>query len=124
MKLQDELDKSWTDITLDSNDVNEDFTIAMLSTNDKKEFAKLAFQFCRKGTTEEELDDEWYERKKLLTRHFMSKMYIKAPMPKIYNKLMAILERRDARHWSSDSKIRTIDIVQPNESVKVSITDY
>lgn len=124
MKLQDELDKSWTDITLDSGDVNEDFTIAMLSTNDKKEFAKLALQFCPQGTTDEELEDDWYEKKTLMIRHFMSKMYIKAPMPKVYNKLMTILERRDARHWSSDSKIRTIDIVQPNESVKVSITDY
>ena len=124
MKLQDELDKSWTDITLDSGDVNEDFTIAMLSTNDKKEFAKLAFQFCPKGTTDEELDDEWYEKKTLLIRHFMSKMYIKAPMPKVYQKLMTILERRDARHWSADSKIRTIDIVQPNNDVKVTISDF
>ena len=124
MKLQDELDKSWTDITLDSGDKNEDFTIAMLSTNDKKEFAKLAIQFCPSGTTDEELDDEWYEKKTLLIRHFMSKMYIKAPMPKVYNKLMTILERRDARHWSSDSKIRTIDILQPNNDVKVTISDY
>lgn len=124
MKLQDELDKSWTDITLDSGDVNEDFTIAMLSTNDKKEFAKLAFQFCVKGTTFEELDDDWYEKKTLLIRHFISKMYIKAPMPKVYNKLMTILERRDARHWSSDSKIRTIDILQPNNDVKVTISDF
>ena len=70
------------------------------------------------------LDDEWYEKKTLLIRHFMSKMYIKAPMPKVYNKLMTILERRDARHWSSDSKIRTIDIIQPNNDVKVTISDY
>ena len=124
MKLQDELDKSWTDITLDSGDQNEDFTIAMLSTNDKKEFAKLALQFCPKGTTDVELDDDWYEKKTLLIRHFMSKMYIKAPMPKVYQKLMTILERRDARHWSSDSKIRTIDIVQPSNDVKVTISDY
>ena len=86
--------------------------------------AKLAIQFCPSGTTDEELDDEWYEKKTLLIRHFMSKMYIKAPMPKVYNKLMTILERRDARHWSTDSKIRTVGIVQPNSDVKVTISDY
>lgn len=124
MNLQSYLDQNWTAMSIDSEDFNEDMTIAMISTNDKHEFMELALQFCPQGTTDEEIDDKWYVKKVLLLRHFMSKNYIKAGAPRIYNKLKDILEKRDARHWSSDSKIRTIDILKPNDDIKVTISEY
>ena len=135
MKLQDYLDQNWLHITFDVNIVsakgtlvvpeeNVEWTVALMSTNDKIEFGKLAIQFCPTGTVYEELDDEWYENKLLMLRHVLSKKFLFEQNPRASQKLMSVLERRDQKHWSTDSKIRTIDIVEPNKDVKVTISEY
>lgn len=112
MNIQDWLKQNFTHITLDGYikgtngsvitcpSHNIDLTFGLISTNNKEEFAKLAFTYVPLGTIIEPLEDEWYETKILQVRNLLTRKYINDPRAK---HLLEVLERRDKAHWQKDT---------------------
>ena len=125
MTLQDWLEQNFTHITLDGYikgqngtvitcpSHNIELTFGLISTNDKEEFAKLAFTFVPVGTIIEPLKDDWYETKILQVRNLLTRKYINDPRAK---HLLEVLERRDKKHWNKD-ETKTAEIKKGDETI-------
>lgn len=124
MTLQEWLEQNFTHITLDGYlskngtvltvpSHNIDLTFGLISTNDKEEFAKLAFTFVPVGTIIEPLKDDWYETKILQVRNLLTRKYINDPRAK---HLLEVLERRDKKHWKKDDT-KTAEIKKGDETI-------
>lgn len=109
--IQDWLKQNYTHVTLDGYinngtttlkvpNHNVDLTFGLISTNNKDEFAKLAFTYVPLGTIIEPLEDDWYETKILQVRNLLTRKYINDPRAK---HLLEVLERRDKAHWQKDT---------------------
>lgn len=83
---------------------NVDLTVGLISTNNKEEFAKLAFTYVPVGTIIDEIDDEWYETKILQVRNLLTSMTLLNGSNKFADRLLEILARRDKEHWSKEGK--------------------
>lgn len=83
---------------------NVDLTIGLISTNNKEEFAKLAFTYVPVGTIIDTIDDEWYETKLLQVRNLLTSMTLLNGSNKFADRLLEILARRDKEHWSKEGK--------------------
>lgn len=83
---------------------NVDLTIGLISTNNKEEFAKLAFTYVPVGTIIDTIDDEWYETKLLQVRNLLTSMTLLNGSNKFADRLLEILSRRDKEHWSKEGK--------------------
>jgi hypothetical protein len=132
MTLQDYLNNNFKHITLDPvvntgssiltvPKVNVDLTIGLISTNNKEEFAKLAFHYAPVGTIIEPLDDDWYETHILLVRNLLTEKLLKDSRAKHY---LDILARRDKQHWEDSSKNKQLQVESKNQDIKISIVDF
>ena len=133
MTLQDYLNKNFNHITLDTMiknpngsiitvpQVNVDLTIGIISTNNKEEFAKLAFHYAPAGTIIEPLDDNWYETRVLLVRNLLTEKLLKDQRAKHY---LDILARRDKDHWVDTSKQKEVKVESKSQDINIVIRDW
>lgn len=132
MTLQDYLNNNFKHITLDTvintgssiltvPKVNVDLTIGLISTNNKVEFAKLAFHYAPVGTIIEPLDDDWYETHILLVRNLLTEKLLKDNRAKHY---LDILSRRDREHWEDSSKNKQVQVQSKSQDINIIISDY
>ena len=133
MTLQDYLDKNFNHITLDnliknSNgsiitvpQVNVDLTIGLISTNNKEEFAKLAFHYAPAGTIIEPLDNDWYETRLLLVRNLLTEKLLKDQRARHY---LEILSRRDKDHWQDTSKQKEVKFESKSQDINITISEF
>jgi len=133
MTLQDYLNNNFKHITLDTlikspngsiitvPQVNVDLTIGIISTNNKEEFAKLAFHYAPAGTIIEPLDDDWYETRVLLVRNLLTEKLLKDQRAKHY---LDILARRDKEHWVDTSKQKELKVESKSQDINIVIRDW
>lgn len=133
MTLQDYLNNNFKHITLDNlikspngsiitvPQVNVDLTIGIISTNNKEEFAKLAFHYAPVGTIIEPLDDDWYETRVLLVRNLLTEKLLKDQRAKHY---LDILARRDKEHWVDTSKQKEVKVESKSQDINIVIRDW
>lgn len=133
MTLQDYLNNNFKHITLDTliknpngsiitvPQVNVDLTIGIISTNNKEEFAKLAFHYAPAGTIIEPLDDDWYETRVLLVRNLLTEKLLKDQRAKHY---LDILSRRDKEHWQDTSKQKELKVESKSQDINIIIRDW
>lgn len=133
MTLQDYLNNNFKHITLDTMiknpngsiitvpQVNVDLTIGIISTNNKEEFAKLAFHYAPAGTIIEPLDDDWYETRVLLVRNLLTSKLLKDQRARHY---LDILSRRDKEHWQDTSKQKELKVESKSQDINIVIKDW
>lgn len=133
MTLQDYLNNNFKHITLDTliknpngsiitvPQVNVDLTIGIISTNNKEEFAKLAFHYAPAGTIIEPLDDDWYETRVLLVRNLLTSKLLKDQRARHY---LDILSRRDKEHWQDTSKQKELKVESKSQDINIVIKDW
>lgn len=133
MTLQDFLNNNFKHITLDTMiknpngsiitvpQLNVDLTIGIISTNNKEEFAKLAFHYAPAGTIIEPLDDDWYETRVLLVRNLLTSKLLKDQRARHY---LDILARRDKDHWVDTSKQKEVKVESKSQDINIVIRDW
>lgn len=133
MTLQDWLKQNFAHVTLDtmimgSNGtllsvpkLNVDLTIGIISTNNKEEFAKLAFHYAPLGTIIEPLEDDWYETRVLLVRNLLTEKLLKDQRARHY---LDILSRRDKEHWQDTSKQKEVKVESKSQDIHISISEF
>ena len=133
MTLQDYLNNNFKHITLDTMiknangsvitvpQLNVDLTIGIISTNNKEEFAKLAFHYAPAGTIIEPLDDDWYETRVLLVRNLLTSKLLKDQRARHY---LDILSRRDKDHWQDTSKQKELKVESKSQDINIVIRDW
>lgn len=132
MTLQEWLEENFKHITLDpviNNGTsiltvpkhNVDLTIGLISTNNKEEFAKLAFHYAPVGTIIEPLSDDWYDTRILLVRNLLTEKLLKDQRARHY---LDVLARRDKSHWQDDSKNKQLKVESSNKDINITITEY
>lgn len=133
MTLQDWLKENFTHVTLDTMimgangtllsvpKLNVDLTIGIISTNNKEEFAKLAFHYAPLGTIIEPLEDDWYETRVLLVRSLLTEKLLKDQRARHY---LDILSRRDKEHWQDTSKQKEVKVESKSQDIHISISEF
>lgn len=133
MTLQDYLNNNFKHITLDTliknpngsiitvPQVNVDLTIGIISTNNKEEFAKLAFHYAPAGTIIEPLEDDWYDTRVLLVRNLLTEKLLKDQRARHY---LDILSRRDKEHWQDTSKQKEVKVESKSQDIHISISEF
>ena len=133
MTLQDFLNNNFKHITLDTMiknpngsiitvpQLNVDLTIGIISTNNKEEFAKLAFHYAPAGTIIEPLDDDWYETRVLLVRNLLTEKLLKDQRARHY---LEILSRRDKDHWQDTSKQKEVKVESKSQDINITISEF
>lgn len=133
MTLQDFLNNNFKHITLDTMiknpngsiitvpQLNVDLTIGIISTNNKEEFAKLAFHYAPAGTIIEPLDDDWYETRVLLVRNLLTSKLLKDQRARHY---LDILARRDREHWIDTSKQKEVKVESKSQDINIVIKEW
>lgn len=133
MTLQTWLKQNFTHITLDNlikspngsiitvPQVNVDLTIGIISTNNKEEFAKLAFHYAPLGTIIEPLEDDWYDTRVLLVRNLLTEKLLKDQRARHY---LDILSRRDKEHWQDTSKQKEVKVESKSQDINITISEF
>lgn len=111
MKMSEWISNNFKHVTFDEYignlkvpKVNVELTYGLLSTEDRKEFQKLAFHLAPLGTIVDDIPEEFYEGKILLLRNMLTKMLMEEPNHRLADRFINILERRDKSHWSKEHK--------------------
>lgn len=133
MTLQEWLKDNYKHITLDTTimntngsiitvpKLNVDLTIGIISTNNKEEFAKLAFHYAPLGTIIEPLEDDWYDTRVLLVRNLLTEKLLKDQRARHY---LDILSRRDKDHWQDTSKQKEVKVESKSQDIHISISEF
>lgn len=133
MTLQAWLKDNYTHITIDTTimnpngsllsvpKLNVDLTIGLISTNNKEEFAKLAFHYAPLGTIIEPLEDDWYETRVLLVRNLLTEKLLKDQRARHY---LDILSRRDKEHWQDTSKQKEVKVESKSQDINITISEF
>lgn len=79
---------------------NVELTIALLSTDNVADWAKVAFHWCPPGTIVDKIPLNYYESKVLLLRQILTKKLLLNPDNKLAQRYLTILERRDSERWA------------------------
>lgn len=115
MRLSTWVKDTWKHITIEKviysqgqelrvPEINVDLTVGIISTADKEEFSKLCFHYAPVGIIVDEIPDEYYEGRLLMTRNYLTKLLVRSPNSKVAEKYLNILERRDKAHWAKEQK--------------------
>lgn len=109
--LSDWLDKNFLHVSLENNitqggkrlvvpQSNVELTIALLSTDNVADWAKVAFHWAPAGTIIDKIPLNFYESKVLLLRQQLTKKVLLEPDNRLAQRYLQILERRDAERWA------------------------
>lgn len=83
---------------------NVELTIALLSTDNVADWARVAFHWAPAGTIVDKIPLSYYEDKVLLLRQLLTKELVLNPDNKLAQRYLQVLERRDADRWAQKSK--------------------
>ena len=114
MTLSEWIKNTWKHVTLDTvivkngstlnvPEINQDLTMGLLSTSNLDEFKKLVFHFAPIGTIVDDIPEDYYEGQILKLRQLLTKELMMATQPKVIQKYLEILDRRDREHWGKDT---------------------
>ena len=120
MTLSEWLTNTWKHVTLDTvitkngstlnvPEINQDLTMGLLSTSNILEFKKLVFHFAPVGTVIDDIPEDYYEGQILKLRQLLTKELMLATQPKVIQKYLEILDRRDREHWGKDQKTLKVE---------------
>lgn len=112
MTLSSWLELNYTHVTLEQNIVQDgkrlvvkpfcvELTMALLSTDNVADWAKVAFHWAPPGTIVDKVPTDYYEQKVLLIRQLLTKKLITDPDNKMAQRFLSVLERRDAERWAA-----------------------
>lgn len=79
---------------------NVELTIALLSTDNVADWARVAFHWAPPGTIIDKVPSAYYEDKVLLLRQKLTKELVLNPDNRLAQRYLTILERRDADRWA------------------------
>lgn len=83
---------------------NVELSIALLSTDNVIDWARVAFHWAPAGTIIDKVPVKYYEEKVLLLRQLLTKKLLLDPDNKLAQRYLQILERRDAERWAQKNK--------------------
>lgn len=83
---------------------NVELTIALLSTDNVVDWAKVAFHWAPAGTIVDKVPMNYYVEKLLLLRQKLTKELVMNPDNKLALRYLTILERRDSDRWAAKQK--------------------
>lgn len=109
---------------------NVELTIALLSTDNVVDWARVAFHWAPAGTIIDKVPVKYWEEKVLLLRQLLTKELLQNPDNKLAQRYLQILERRDADRWAQKTKGMSIkasastDWEAKNEQSKKVVFDF
>lgn len=83
---------------------NVELTIALLSTDNVVDWARVAFHWAPSGTIIDKVPVKYWEEKVLLLRQLLTKKLVLDPDDRLARRYLSILERRDADRWAQKTK--------------------
>ena len=129
MTLSSWLDLNYTHVTLDQHITQDgkrlvckpfcvELTMALLSTDNVADWAKVALHFAPAGTIIDKVPIDYYEQKVLLVRQLLTKKLVTDPDNKMAQRFLSILERRDADRWAAKKQALSVraTATDPNSS--------
>ena len=129
MTLSSWLDLNYTHVTLDQHITQDgkrlvckpfcvELTMALLSTDNVADWAKVALHFAPAGTIIDKVPIDYYEQKVLLVRQLLTKKLVTDPDNKMAQRFLSILERRDADRWAAKKQALSVraTATDPNNS--------
>lgn len=87
---------------------NVELTMALLSTDNVADFAKVALHWAPAGTIVDKVPDTFFQEKLLLVRQLLTKELVTNPDNKLALRYLTILERRDQSRWAMRQKAMEI----------------
>jgi hypothetical protein len=109
---------------------NVELTIALLSTDNVVDWARVAFHWAPSGTIIDKVPVKYWEEKVLLLRQLLTKKLVLDPDDRLARRYLSILERRDADRWAQKTKGMSIkasastDGEAKNEQSKKVVFDF
>lgn len=109
---------------------NVELTIALLSTDNVVDWARVAFHWAPAGTIIDKVPVKYWEEKVLLLRQLLTKKLVLDPDDRLARRYLSILERRDADRWAQKTKGMSIkasastDGDAKNEQSKKVVFDF
>lgn len=109
---------------------NVELTIALLSTDNVVDWARVAFHWAPAGTIIDKVPVKYWEEKVLLLRQLLTKKLVLDPDDRLARRYLSILERRDADRWAQKTKGMSIkasastDGESNNEQSKKVVFDF
>lgn len=109
---------------------NVELTIALLSTDNVVDWARVAFHWAPAGTIIDKVPVKYWEEKVLLLRQLLTKKLVLDPDDRLARRYLSILERRDADRWAQKTKGMSIkasastDGEAKNEQSKKVVFDF
>lgn len=109
---------------------NVELTIALLSTDNVVDWARVAFHWAPPGTIIDKVPVKYWEEKVLLLRQLLTKKLVLDPDDRLARRYLSILERRDADRWAQKTKGMSIkasastDGEAKNEQSKKVVFDF
>ena len=98
---------------------NVELTIALLSTDNVADWARVAFHWAPAGTIIDKVPGIYYEEKVLLLRQLLTKELVLNPDNKRAQRYLQVLERRDADRWAQKNKglsVKASTSTEPTEA--------
>lgn len=87
---------------------NVELTIALLSTDNVADWAKVAFHWAPAGTIVDKVSASFYESNVLLLRQLLTKKLITEPNNRMAQRYLQVLERRDSERWAQRKQAMAI----------------
>lgn len=87
---------------------NIELTIALLSTDNVVDWARVAFHWAPSGTIVDKVPLKYWEEKVLLLRQLLTKKLLLDPDDRLARRYLQILERRDSDRWAEKKKAMSI----------------
>ena len=97
---------------------NVELTIALLSTDNVADWARVAFHWAPAGVIVDKIPLNYYEDKVLLLRQLLTKELVLNPDNKLAQRYLQVLERRDSDRWAQKNKGMHIKASATNDDVK------
>lgn len=123
------LEINYTHVTLDRN-INDgskrlvvqqfqvELTIALLSTDNVADWARVALHWAPAGTIIDKVPVKYWEEKVLLLRQLLTKKLLLDPDDRLARRYLQILERRDADRWAEKKKAMSIKASAVSDEAK------
>lgn len=123
------LELNFTHVTLDRNitdgskrlvvpQFQVELTIALLSTDNVADWARVAFHWAPSGTIIDKVPVKYWEEKVLLLRQLLTKKLLLDPDDRLARRYLQILERRDSDRWAEKKKAMSIKASAVSDDAK------
>lgn len=123
------LELNYSHVTLDRNitegskrlvvpQFQVELTVALLSTDNVADWARVAFHWAPAGTIIDKVPVKYWEEKVLLLRQLLTKKLLLDPDDRLARRYLQILERRDSDRWAEKKKAMSIKASAVSDDAK------